>query len=290
MIESALRWYELFTGTLCGMGFELNPYDRCVANKMIDGSQCTVGWYVDDNKVSHVNDEVNSMIVDAIEKHFGKLARTMGNKHTFLGMVIEMISKGKILVSTPQHVEEAIEGLGEEVHGTAVNPAKSKIFSVDHESPKLTGNKKETFHLVRAKVLWISQRSRPDLDTTVSFLCTQVKEPTEEDWRKVTQSNMFPKSNKRRKTNHRHGRPMVIKNMDRRVLRSTQEHVRAHRQWHVIRMGTSTCKGNKAEVKFKEFDRNRGYCSQRVHSVQNMVNKLYGSTRIQVQGQGAVSR
>lgn len=43
MIKSALRWYELFTRTLCGMGLELNPYDRCVANKMIDGSQCTVG-------------------------------------------------------------------------------------------------------------------------------------------------------------------------------------------------------------------------------------------------------
>ena len=101
MIESALRWYELFTGTLCGMGFKLNPYDRCVANKMIEGSQCTVGWYVDDNKVSHVSDDVNTSIVDAIEKHFGKLARTTGNKHTFLGMDVEMISKGKIAISTP---------------------------------------------------------------------------------------------------------------------------------------------------------------------------------------------
>ena len=25
IIESVLRWYELFTSTLCGMGFELNP-------------------------------------------------------------------------------------------------------------------------------------------------------------------------------------------------------------------------------------------------------------------------
>ena len=25
MIESKVRWYELFTGTLCGMGFELKP-------------------------------------------------------------------------------------------------------------------------------------------------------------------------------------------------------------------------------------------------------------------------
>ena len=35
------------------MGFEVNPYAPCVANKMVDGSQCTVAWHVDDLKVSH---------------------------------------------------------------------------------------------------------------------------------------------------------------------------------------------------------------------------------------------
>jgi len=36
-IESALLWYELFANTLKDMGFEINPYDKCVANKMING-------------------------------------------------------------------------------------------------------------------------------------------------------------------------------------------------------------------------------------------------------------
>ena len=31
---------------------QINPYDRCVANKMINGSQCTIVFYVDDNKIS----------------------------------------------------------------------------------------------------------------------------------------------------------------------------------------------------------------------------------------------
>jgi hypothetical protein len=41
-VQSALLWYELFSSTLQGMGFELNPYDACVANKVIDGKQCTI--------------------------------------------------------------------------------------------------------------------------------------------------------------------------------------------------------------------------------------------------------
>jgi hypothetical protein len=41
-VQSALLWYELFSSTLETMGFTLNPYDQCVANCDIDGSQCTI--------------------------------------------------------------------------------------------------------------------------------------------------------------------------------------------------------------------------------------------------------
>ncbi len=40
-------------GELEEMGFEVNPYDPCVINKMVNGIQMTVMWYVDDLKVSH---------------------------------------------------------------------------------------------------------------------------------------------------------------------------------------------------------------------------------------------
>ena len=38
-IKSAILWYECFTECLKSMGFELNKYDPCVANKMINGKQ-----------------------------------------------------------------------------------------------------------------------------------------------------------------------------------------------------------------------------------------------------------
>ena len=43
-MKSALLWYKLFTLTLKKMGFELNPYNACVANKMINGKQCKICW------------------------------------------------------------------------------------------------------------------------------------------------------------------------------------------------------------------------------------------------------
>ena len=36
-IESALLWYNLYTQTLKAEGYILNEYDRCVANKNING-------------------------------------------------------------------------------------------------------------------------------------------------------------------------------------------------------------------------------------------------------------
>ena len=58
MIESALLWYQLFSSVLTEQGFMLNPYDPCIANKMVNGKQCTIAWYVDDNMISHVEEEV----------------------------------------------------------------------------------------------------------------------------------------------------------------------------------------------------------------------------------------
>ena len=83
MMECALHWYELFTETLQDLDFMLNPYDMCVANKTVNGAQCTIVWYVDDNKISHRDETVINEVVEVIEKKFGMLARTYGNSHAF---------------------------------------------------------------------------------------------------------------------------------------------------------------------------------------------------------------
>ena len=56
---SALLFCKKSLKDLASMGFELNPYDPCVANKMINGKQMTIVWHVDDLKASHINAKVN---------------------------------------------------------------------------------------------------------------------------------------------------------------------------------------------------------------------------------------
>ena len=76
----------MYTQTLKVEGYILNEYNRCVANKYINGNQCTVARYVDDNKASHVYSRVIDDLLDIIKTHFGEIKITTGNKHTFLGM------------------------------------------------------------------------------------------------------------------------------------------------------------------------------------------------------------
>ena len=54
-MKAALLFYNKFVANLKSFGFELNPYDPCVANKIVDGAQLTVVWHVEYLKVSHID-------------------------------------------------------------------------------------------------------------------------------------------------------------------------------------------------------------------------------------------
>ena len=48
------------------MGFEINPYDLCVANKMGNGSQMTIRWDIDDLMISHLSQDEITKVVQQI--------------------------------------------------------------------------------------------------------------------------------------------------------------------------------------------------------------------------------
>ena len=58
MLRTALLFYKRLRKDLENIGFKINPYDSCVANMMVNGTQCTVYWHVDDLKMPHVDEAV----------------------------------------------------------------------------------------------------------------------------------------------------------------------------------------------------------------------------------------
>ena len=74
MLVSAMLFYCKLTKALLSYSFELNPYDPCVVNKMVNGEQLTVCCHGDDLKSSHIDPKVNDEFLQWIEDMFGQLS------------------------------------------------------------------------------------------------------------------------------------------------------------------------------------------------------------------------
>ena len=72
LLKSALDFYLKLRGELEEQEYVINPYDPCVANKMIEGSQHTVIWHVDDLKCSHKKSFVNALFATWLGTIYGK--------------------------------------------------------------------------------------------------------------------------------------------------------------------------------------------------------------------------
>ena len=94
-MESSLLRYDLYSKTLKSHGLVVNPYDRYIANSTINGKQFTISWYVDNNKVSHIYEELNKIIIKKIAEIFGELTVSRVNNHKSLGMEIEFLANVK---------------------------------------------------------------------------------------------------------------------------------------------------------------------------------------------------
>ena len=88
-LKSALLFYKKLVGYLEAYGFKINPYEPCVANKMIGGKQLTVCWHVDNLKISCVDANEVKKMIQWLESEYGEMHGSRGKRHDYLGMLLE---------------------------------------------------------------------------------------------------------------------------------------------------------------------------------------------------------
>jgi hypothetical protein len=188
-LRAALLFWRKLSQTLVGWGFVINQYDQCVANKIINGKQCTVLWHVDDLKISHEDPSVVTLVLDKLSSEFGEdapMTITRGTVHDYLGMRIEYSNDGKVKITMDDYVEAMLSDLPRDMDGTATSPASNHLFMVNTTNPTLLSSEEsELFHHNVAKLLFLCKRARPDLQTAVAFLTTRVKKPDTDDQKKL---------------------------------------------------------------------------------------------------------
>ena len=157
-VRSALLWYNLFSSTLKDMGFVLNGYDPCVANAIFNRKQCcTITWYVDDMKLSHVHSEVVTHVIERIEQHFGKMTVRRGHVHEFLGMIIDYSDPGVAHISMKSYLKEAIRDSQLGITRSATTPAQRNLFDVDPSSTSLEPRNAILFRSIVCKLLYVAR-------------------------------------------------------------------------------------------------------------------------------------
>ena len=89
-LQAALLFWQNLTNFLVKEhSFTVNPYDWYMANKTINGKQCTIRWYMDDLKISHKDPSTVETIVTTLQEWYRKetpLVVHQEKTHDYLSM------------------------------------------------------------------------------------------------------------------------------------------------------------------------------------------------------------
>ena len=160
-LKSALLFYRKLCTELEDFGFAVNPYDPCVENKMVNGSQMTVTWHVDDLKISHKN----SLEITKFLHHFGQIYGERmtvhhGNVHDYLGMDLDFSTSNTLKIGMIKYIKKILEDFLEEIKYAVAMPAAEHLFDVseDNQDRFLPEEQARAFHQSTSQLLFLCAR------------------------------------------------------------------------------------------------------------------------------------
>ena len=197
IMKAAILYYKRFVKDIKSIGFEINPYDPCVANKVVNGTFLTLVWHVDDIKLSHKKAKTVTRMIDWLRETYerifedgtGAMTITRGKVHEYLGMTFDFSTRGEVKITMFDYVKEIVSQFAKfdsSVTKTALTPAAEHLFQINDDATPLPKDEATVYHNFVAKSLFLTKRARPDISTAVAFLTTRVKGPDVDDWKKLT--------------------------------------------------------------------------------------------------------
>ena len=129
-------------------------------------------------------------IIDQLQAEFGKespLSIQRGRVfEDYLGMKMDFSQKGKVIFSMEDYIERLIAETPDELmKGPCATPAGNRLFDVNEKAEPLSKETADMYHHLTATILYLAKKTRPDIQTAVSFLSTRVQAPTIDDWKKL---------------------------------------------------------------------------------------------------------
>ena len=133
-------------------------------------------------------DDLIANLNGKFKTRFNKLSVCKGKVHNYLGINIDYVNKYYIKFIMYNLIQAVLKEARKDMNGLLPWPASDKLFDINHESPHLNEADVDYFHRMTEQFLFVCKRERPNIKVAVVFLCTRVKEPTEEDYKKLARS------------------------------------------------------------------------------------------------------
>ncbi len=88
-------------------------------------------------------------------------------------MVFDYQERGKVKINMTSYIKDILDEFPTDLKktDTARMPAADDLFD-EGQGEELNMDRKEAFHRVVAKGLFVSKRARPDIHPTITTLCT----------------------------------------------------------------------------------------------------------------------
>jgi hypothetical protein len=103
-------------------------------------------------------------------------------------MNLDFSQENKVIIRMQEYIQELLSKVPEDMGGVASSPGAGHLFLINGHNPEfLDKETADLFHTIVAKLLFLSKRACPDIQLAVSFLCTRVKRPDADDYKKLCQ-------------------------------------------------------------------------------------------------------
>ena len=183
---ASLIYYRKFFKTMELNNFNMNPYDPCVSNRMINVSQQLILFHVDDWKLSHKHPKVNDNSIRIIcEKNriifeyvSGEMQANRGKVQNYLGMKLYYTTVGQPNITMLDYINEIIYAFDKaDLTGefTKSSAAPYIIFKVKEYFEKLNTKQAVEFHNIAVKTLFATNHELPDTCIAISSLTMRVR-------------------------------------------------------------------------------------------------------------------
>ena len=148
--------------------------------KIVKGKHCTILWHVDDMKMSHVDSNIVSSVLNDIDTAHGNIEKTTiitrGKIHIYLGITINYSFPGKAISSMVYYIGKILNEILEDMRGESETTTAHHLFDIVEDVRKLPQTNTDLFHHFVAQILYLSKQAQSDIPLAVSLLWTRERD------------------------------------------------------------------------------------------------------------------